>query len=65
MSVQQVMGAPSNIINIMIGTIVFFTALPGITPWIAAQIEKAQKKPEDLLVSKDGTPLESVKKKEA
>ncbi|MBR3326099.1 MAG: ABC transporter permease, partial [Atopobiaceae bacterium] len=39
-SVQQVMGAPSEIINIMIGTIVFFIALPGITPKIAAFIER-------------------------
>ena len=62
MSVQQVMGAPSNIINIMIGTIVFFTALPGIAPAIANWIDKRHSKPEDILVSKDGTPLESVKK---
>lgn len=61
MSVQQVMGAPSNIINIMIGTIVFFTALPGITPLLANWIESRQKNPDDILVSKDGTPLESVK----
>ena len=39
-SVQQVMGAPSEIINIMIGTIVFFIALPGITPKIADAIER-------------------------
>lgn len=39
-SVQQVMGAPSEIINIMIGTIVFFIALPGITPKIADFIER-------------------------
>ena len=35
MSVQQMMGAPSEIINIMIGTIVFCTALPGMAPAIA------------------------------
>ena len=39
-SVQQVMGAPSEIINIMIGTIVFCIALPGITPKIAAWLER-------------------------
>lgn len=40
MTVQQVMGAPSDIINIMIGTIVFFTALPGVTPLIADWLAK-------------------------
>ena len=46
MTVQQVMGAPSDIINIMIGTIVFFTALPGVTPliadWLAKRREEKQ-----------------------
>ncbi len=41
-SVQQAIGAPSDIINIMIGTIVFFTALPGIAPAIASKIEAWQ-----------------------
>ena len=40
MSVQQVMGVPSDIINIMIGTIVFFTALPGIAPFFANKIQR-------------------------
>jgi simple sugar transport system permease protein len=71
MSVQQVMGAPSDIINIMIGTIVFFIALPGITNAIADKLEARQGKkvpkvakdgtalPEEEApgVSKDGTPL--------
>jgi simple sugar transport system permease protein len=40
MSVQQAMGVPSDIINIMIGTIVFFTALPGIAPFFANKIQR-------------------------
>ena len=39
-TVQQVMGAPSEIINIMIGTIVFFMALGGIVPSLADRIER-------------------------
>ncbi|QOY60531.1 ABC transporter permease [Thermophilibacter immobilis] len=39
-TVQQVMGAPSEIINIMIGTIVFFMALGGIVPKLAERIER-------------------------
>ena len=46
MSVQQVMGAPSDIINIMIGTIVFFTALPGVTPMLANMVAKKRKEKE-------------------
>lgn len=38
-SVQQVLGAPSEIINIMIGTIVFFVALGGVIPMIVNKIE--------------------------
>ena len=34
------MGAPSEIINIMIGTIVFFMALGGIVPSLADRIER-------------------------
>ncbi|MBP3893761.1 MAG: ABC transporter permease [Atopobiaceae bacterium] len=48
MSVQQVMGAPSDIISIMIGTIVFFTALPGVTGMIADAIAKKRKAKEAL-----------------
>jgi simple sugar transport system permease protein len=44
MTVQQVVHAPSEIINIMIGTIVFFTALPGITPHIASWLERRRAK---------------------
>ncbi len=40
MTVQQVMGVPSEIINIMIGTIVFFTAIPGMGPHLAAWLER-------------------------
>ena len=57
MTVQQVMGAPSDIINIMIGTIVFFIALPGVTPMLADMVAKRRKSKEDLRVAKDGTPL--------
>lgn len=42
-SVQQVMGAPTEIINIMIGTIVFFMALGGIVPMLAERIEHKRK----------------------
>lgn len=48
MSVQQVMGAPSDIINIMIGTIVFFTALPSVTRIFADKVAEARKKKEAL-----------------
>ena len=57
MTVQQVMGAPSDIINIMIGTIVFFIALPGVTPLLADMVAKRRKSAEEVHVSKDGTPL--------
>ena len=40
MSVQQMLGVPSEIINIMIGTIVFFTALPAMAPKIASWLER-------------------------
>lgn len=56
MSVQQAIGAPSDIINIMIGTIVFFTALPGVTPILADMVAKRHKQRVDR-ISKDGTPL--------
>ncbi|MBQ9007321.1 MAG: ABC transporter permease [Atopobiaceae bacterium] len=50
--------APTEIINIMIGIIVFFTALPGITPMLADMISKRRKEKEGSpKVSKDGTPL--------
>ena len=39
-TVQQTLGAPSEIINIMIGTIVFFMALGGIVPAIADRLER-------------------------
>ncbi len=55
MSVQQVMGAPSDIISIMIGTIVFFTALPGITPILADRIAQRRKAREG-----EGTPPDGV-----
>lgn len=49
MSVQQAMGAPSDIISIMIGTIVFFTALPGVTNMLADTIAKKRKAAEAAL----------------
>jgi simple sugar transport system permease protein len=39
-SVQQAIGTPSEIINIMIGTIVFCMALPGIGPAIADALKR-------------------------
>lgn len=50
-SVQQTMGAPSDIINIMIGTIVFCTALPGIAPTIANLIAKRRREREEAAVA--------------
>lgn len=46
MSLQQDLGVPSDIINIMIGSIVFFTALPGIAPFFADKIRKSREKRE-------------------
>ncbi len=46
MTVQQVLGVPSEIISIMIGTIVFFTALPSIAPKISAWIERRRSEKE-------------------
>lgn len=40
MTVQQMLGVPSEIISIMIGTIVFFTALPAMGPKIADWLER-------------------------
>ncbi len=62
MTIQQTVGAPSNIINIMIGTIVFFTALPGITNAIADWLDKRNRSEKDLLHTKDGTALPSTEK---
>ncbi|HEX2985797.1 MAG TPA: ABC transporter permease [Caproiciproducens sp.] len=42
-SVQQDVGAPTEIINIMIGTIVFFVALTKIVPALADKLEKRGK----------------------
>lgn len=39
-SVQQDVGAPTEIINIMIGTIVFFVALTKVVPLLADKLEK-------------------------
>lgn len=41
-NVQLVTGAPSDIINIMIGTIVFFVALSIVIPKIAARLEQRE-----------------------
>ena len=64
MTVQQVMGAPSDIINIMIGTIVFFTALPGLASVLANLIAKRHWSIDDIRISKDGTPLPVAEKEE-
>jgi simple sugar transport system permease protein len=61
-SVQQVMGAPSDIINIMIGTIVFCTALPGITPMLANMIAKRRLQREEAAAAAGVS--ESTKKSE-
>ena len=44
-TVQQTVGAPSEIINIVIGTIVFFMALGGVIPMLADHLDhkRAQK----------------------
>ena len=42
-SIQQVMGAPSDIINIMIGTIVFLLALSQVVPMVADWLERREK----------------------
>ena len=52
MSVQQAIHAPSQIINIMIGTIVFFTALPGISTGLANFVSSRRKAREGA----EGTP---------
>lgn len=41
-SVQQEVGAPTEIINIMIGTIVFFVALTKVVPLLADRLEKRE-----------------------
>ena len=43
MTAQQIVGVPSEVINILIGTIVFFTALPGMGPHLASWLERRQK----------------------
>lgn len=43
-SVQSVVGAPSEVINIMLGTIVFFIALTSIIPILADKLSKRGKK---------------------
>ena len=43
-SIQSEIGAPSEIINIMIGTIVFFIALAKIIPVLADKIAKRGEK---------------------
>lgn len=43
-SVQQVVGAPSEIISIIIGTIVFFMALGGVIPMLAEYLDRRRAK---------------------
>ena len=47
-SVQQVVGAPSEIISIIIGTIVFFMALGGVIPMLAEYLDRRRAKQEKL-----------------
>ena len=43
-SVQMAVGAPTDIINIMIGTIVFFVALARVVPLVADLLERRAQK---------------------
>ena len=47
MTAQQILGVPSEVINILIGTIVFFTALPGMGPHLASWLERRRKPSSD------------------
>ena len=48
-SVQQVVGAPSEIISIIIGTIVFFMALGGVIPMLAEYLDRRRAKQAKLV----------------
>lgn len=53
-SVQQVMGAPSDIINIMIGTIVFMMALAQIVPMLADWLKRREANKERAAARREG-----------
>lgn len=67
-SVQQVVGAPSEIISIIIGTIVFFMALGGVIPMLAEYLDRRRAKQVKLAegtVGTDTTTNDSAQGKEA
>ena len=67
-SVQQVVGAPSEIISIIIGTIVFFMALGGVIPMLAEYLDRRRAKQAKLAegtVGADATTNDSAQGKEA
>ncbi len=67
-SVQQVVGAPSEIISIIIGTIVFFMALGGVIPMLAEYLDRRRAKQAKLAegtVGTDTTINDSAQGKEA
>ena len=67
-SVQQVVGAPSEIISIIIGTIVFFMALGGVIPMLAEYLDRRRAKQAKLAegtVGADSAINDSAQGKEA
>ncbi|WP_455020676.1 ABC transporter permease [Lancefieldella rimae] len=67
-SVQQVVGAPSEIISIIIGTIVFFMALGGVIPMLAEYLDRRRAKQAKLAegtVGADSATNDSAQGKEA
>ncbi|MCR5631243.1 MAG: ABC transporter permease [Atopobiaceae bacterium] len=67
-SVQQVVGAPSEIISIIIGTIVFFMALGGVIPMLAEYLDRRRAKQAKLAegtFGADATTNDSAQGKEA
>ena len=67
-SVQQVVGAPSEIISIIIGTIVFFMALGGVIPMLAEYLDRRRAKQAKLAegtVGADAATNDSAQGKEA
>ena len=67
-SVQQVVGAPSEIISIIIGTIVFFMALGGVIPMLAEYLDRRRAKQAKLAegtVGADAITNDSAQGKEA
>ena len=67
-SVQQVVGAPSEIISIIIGTIVFFMALGGVIPMFAEYLDRRRAKQAKLAegtIGADATTNDSAQGKEA